>query len=78
MFETVKEALGRGIPCVVSTRVPTGRQIPLYASPGSGLSLVRVGCMLSDNLSPQKARVLLMVVLAVTRDPAEVKKYFQY
>jgi len=77
MFEVVKEALGREIPCVVSTRVPSGRQIPLYASPGSGLSLVRAGCILSDNLSPQKARVLLMVVLSVTRDPAEIKEYFQ-
>ena len=78
MFEVVKEALSRGIPCVVSTRVPTGRQIPLYASPGSGLSLVRAGCILSDNLSPQKARVLLMVALSVTRDSAEIKKYFQH
>ena len=78
MFETVKEALGRGIPCVVSTRVPTGRQIPLYASPGSGLSLVSAGCNLSDNLSPQKARVLLMVALAVTRNAAEIRKYLQY
>jgi L-asparaginase len=77
MFEAVKEALSRGIPCVVSTRVPTGRQIPLYASPGAGLSLVRAGCILSDNLSPQKARVLLMVALSVTRDSAEIKKYFQ-
>lgn len=77
MFEAVEEALSRGIPCVVSTRVPTGRQLPLYAAPGSGLSLVRAGCILSDNLSPQKARVLLMVALAVTRDPAEIKKFFQ-
>ncbi len=77
MFEAVKEALSRGIPCVVSTRVPTGRQIPLYASPGAGLSLVRAGCILSDNLSPQKARVLLMAALSVTRDPAEIKNYFQ-
>jgi L-asparaginase len=77
MFEAVKEAISRGIPCVVSTRVPTGRQIPLYASPGSGLSLVRAGCILSDNLSPQKARVLLMVVLSVTQDTAEIKEYFQ-
>jgi L-asparaginase len=77
MFEVVKEALSRGIPCVVSTRVPSGRQIPLYASPGSGLSLVQAGCILSDNLSPQKARVLLMVVLSVTRDPAEIKQYMQ-
>ena len=78
MFETVKELLGRGIPCIVSTRVPTGRQIPLYASPGSALSLLREGCILSDNLSPQKARILLMVVLAVTRDRSEIKKHFEY
>ena len=77
MFEAVKEALRLGIPCVVSTRVPTGRQIALYASPGAGLSLVRAGCILSDNLSPQKARVLLMVALSVTREPADIKKYFQ-
>lgn len=77
MFEAVKEALDRGIPCVVSTRVPTGRQMPLYASAGAGLSLVQAGCHLSDNLSPQKARVLLMVLLSVTRDPAAIRRYLQ-
>jgi L-asparaginase len=32
--------------------------------------------VLADNLSPQKARVLLMLALTKTRDPGALQKYF--
>jgi L-asparaginase len=32
--------------------------------------------VLADNLSPQKARVLLMLALTKTREPAALQKYF--
>lgn len=77
-FEAVKEARSQGIPVVVSTRVYTGRVIPLYATGGGGLALQKIGCMQADNLSPQKARILLMLALTKTKNPEELQKYFDH
>jgi L-asparaginase len=78
MFDAIQEARERGIPVVISTRVPTGRIFPLGASKGSALDLRRIGCILADDLSPQKARILLMLALTKTRDPKILQKYFDY
>lgn len=76
MYNAVKEVRDREIPVVISTRVPTGRIMPLYAAPGRGVTTKKIGCVLSDNLSPQKARILLMLALTKTKDPVELQKYF--
>ncbi len=76
MFDAIEQVRAKDIPVVVSTRVYTGRTQPLYATKGSGVSLVKIGCVLADNLSPQKARVLLMVAMTRTKDPKELAKYF--
>ncbi len=78
MFAAVKEARDREIPVVVSTRVYTGRVIPLYAGDGGGLSLQKIGCVFADNLSPQKARILLMLALTKTKETEELQKYFDH
>lgn len=78
MFDVIKEARERGIPVVISTRVPTGRVFPLSATKGSALELQKIGCVLADNLNPQKARVLLMLALTTTHDPKTLQKYFYY
>src|SRR5947209_18495837 len=76
MFDAIQEARWRNIPVVISTRVPTGRVFPLSATRGSTLSLQRIGCVLADNLSPQKDRVLLMLALTRTHDTGALQKYF--
>jgi L-asparaginase len=76
MFDAIQQARERGIPVVISTRVPTGRVFPLGARKGSALSLMRIGCVLADDLSPQKARILLMLALTKTHDPVALQKYF--
>jgi len=76
MFEAIEEVRKRGVPVVVSTRVPTGRVFPLSAGKGSALTLRQIGCVLADNLSAQKARILLMLALTKTRDPQALQKYF--
>lgn len=76
MFDAIQEARAKGIPVVVGTRVPTGRVFPLSATKGSALSLKAIGCVLADNLSPQKARILLMLALTRTRDPQVLQAYF--
>jgi L-asparaginase len=73
MAEAIREARERGVAVVLSTRVYTGRIVPLYEG---DLRMKDLGCILADNLSPQKARVLLMLALAKTRKPEELQAYF--
>ena len=76
MFDAIQEVRAQGIPVVISTRVPTGRIFSLSAIKGSSLSLRRIGCVLADDLSPQKARILLMLALTKTRDAEALQKFF--
>jgi L-asparaginase len=76
MVDVIREARSRGISVVISTRVPTGRVLPMSAAKGSALALKQIGCVLADNLSPQKARILLMLALTKTRDPGALQQYF--
>jgi L-asparaginase len=72
-LEAIKEVRSRGIPVVLSTRVYTGRVVPLYAR---DIDTEKLGCVRADNLSAQKARVLLMLALTRTKNPEELQKYF--
>jgi L-asparaginase len=76
MVGAIREARKNNIPIVISTRVPTGRIFALAASAGSALSLQRLGCVLADNLNPQKARIMLMLALTQTNDPQSLQKIF--
>ena len=78
MFDAIEQVRAKGIPVVISTRVYTGRTLPLYAAKGSGVSLVKSGCVEADNLSPQKARVLLMLALTRTKETEGLKEIFQH
>jgi L-asparaginase len=69
----IREARARGIPVVTSTRVLTGRVVPLYSN---NIELLDAGVVLADNLSPQKARVLLMLAMTRTADTTELQAYF--
>jgi L-asparaginase len=75
MYDAIKEARAKDVPVVISTRVPTGPIFSLPAMKGSSLTLKQIGCVLADNLSAQKARVLLMLALTKTRDPGAFQKY---
>lgn len=63
MFEGVKRMLARGIPVVVSTRIPRGGTRAGYGFEGSSQRLIDEGAVLSNDLSPWKARIVLMVAL---------------
>ncbi|HUQ94600.1 MAG TPA: asparaginase [Bryobacteraceae bacterium] len=77
MFEAIKEARAKGLPVVI-TGAPTGRIYPSSASPGSVLMTRRIGCVLAHNLSPQKARILLMLAMTHTRQPSALQAYFDW
>ena len=61
---------GRGIPVVITNRGGMGR---VRDTRGGGANRPYVW---GDNLTPQKARILLMLALTRTREPAELQRIF--
>jgi L-asparaginase len=76
LYNAIKEAVGRGVVVVISTRVPNGRVLPVYGFEGGGKTLKEAGAIFADDLSPQKARILLMLALQETAKAAEIQKLF--
>jgi L-asparaginase len=74
--EAIAEARAKGVPVVIGTRVLSGRVFSLGDGKSSAIGLKKIGCVLADNLNPQKARVLLMLALTRTREPGEIQRYF--
>lgn len=66
----------KGIPVVLATRVQTGRVVTAYSYEGSAASLNEADIIMAGELSGQKARLKLMAALGITRDVAELRKYF--
>ena len=67
--EALLEARRQGILVVVSSRAGSGRVLPRTVVRKQGL-------VVADNLTPQKARVLAMLALTRTEDPAEIQRVF--
>jgi L-asparaginase len=77
MQEAILDVLGRGIPVVVSTRIPKGGTRLGYGFAGSSQQLVQAGAVLSGDLSAWKARIVLMLALQSGRSkPQELQQVF--
>lgn len=76
MYQAIKEVIAKGIPVVISTRVPNGRVLPIYGFEGGGKTLAEAGAVFADNLPPHKARILLMLALQTTNKTEEIQKLF--
>jgi L-asparaginase len=68
-LEPLEEAVRRGIIVVQSTRAGSGRTFASTRTTKSGF-------LIADNLTPQKARVLLALALTVTREREEIVRIF--
>jgi L-asparaginase len=68
-LEPLEEAVRRGLVVVQSTRAGSGRTF-------RSTRLAKSGFLIADNLSPQKARLLLALALTRTREPAEIARMF--
>ena len=70
--EAGAQAVSDGIPVVLASRATAGRVV---ITPRKD----QLGFIVCDNLLPQKARILLMLALTVTRDRAEIQQmFFEY
>ncbi len=63
---SIKKAMGQGIVVVRSSRTGGGFVPDDPAYPG----------LVADSLNPQKARILLMLALTLTKDPKRIQEYF--
>jgi len=70
MDEAVKRVVAKGVPVVMTHRGGAGRVTDTRPSEKRPV-------LWGDNLTPQKARILLMLALTRTRDAAELQKIFE-
>lgn len=76
MYEAIRDVINDGVFVVISTRVQNGRVRPIYGFTGGGKTLKEIGAVFGDNLSPQKARILLMLALQSKSSQEEIQKLF--
>ena len=69
VIDAAAKAVEDGIPVVLATRATAGRVVTTPAKE-------RQGFIVSDNLLPQKARVLLMLALTLTHDRDQLQQFF--
>ncbi|MET4576168.1 asparaginase [Ottowia thiooxydans] len=69
--DACQQALDAGVAIVVSTRAGSGRA-------HLAQDLTQSGMVAADNLSPQKARILLALALTVSREKTELERIFAY
>lgn len=76
-FEGIKYAVEKGVPVVLTSRCPAGETDDIYSYPGAGKHLHNLGVIFSDYLNGQKARIKLIIVLGLTNNIDEIRKYFE-
>lgn len=72
LFDTLAKASKDGIRVVRSARVPTGS-----TTLDAEIDDAKYGFVAAETLNPQKARVLLMLALTQSKDPAQIQRWFQ-
>lgn len=68
IVQAVKKASADGVPVLVTSRCGAGRVVPVYAQ-GGGRDLQAAGALFAGDLSGEKARLALMVLLAAGCPP---------
>jgi L-asparaginase len=63
----LRSAQRQGVPVVIATQTGNGRVVRTRR-------FAEDGYIVADNLSPKKARILLMLALTATDDPAEIQR----
>lgn len=77
-YQAMLEAIKRGLPVVIATRVPNGSVEPVYGDQGGGAALKKAGAILAGDLPAEKARLLLMVgLMRYGNDPKKLNGLFE-
>jgi L-asparaginase len=76
LHDAVAYATAKGVVVIVASQLADGRALPAYGFKGGGKTLLDAGAVFADDLSPDKARVLALLALPITRDRAALQAYF--
>ncbi|CCV64467.1 L-asparaginase,asparaginase/glutaminase family protein [Alteracholeplasma palmae J233] len=72
----IKNAIKNNIPVILTSRCFKGRVLDTYGYEGGGYHLKQLGVILGGNLSSQKARIKLMMLLSSKKDKKDYVYYF--
>ncbi|MFA9416259.1 asparaginase [Natrinema sp. HArc-T2] len=72
----VRDAIGEGVPVVVTSRCLEGRTAPVYGGVGGGDRLREYGAIFAGDLPAQKARIKLTLALAAYDDEESIRRTF--
>jgi len=72
----VRDAIGEGVPVVITSRCLEGRTAPVYGGVGGGERLREYGAIFAGDLPAQKARIKLTLALAAFDDEAAIRRVF--
>lgn len=76
VYEAIEYAIKKGLYVVIATRVYYGSVKPDYGVLGGGGSLEKLGAIFADDLTPAKARILLMLALGQTNNREEIQELY--
>lgn len=77
MAKKIEKAINRNMPVVIVSRCLKGRVLDSYGYEGGGHQLRKMGVILGDNMSGQKARLKLMLILNTYKEMADIRKAFE-
>ena len=78
MLSGVQKAIDKGIPMVLTSRVPTGRlSTGTYGFEGAEIYLKRIGMIFGGDLTAIKARIKLLVLLSLGFDKEKIRYEFE-
>lgn len=76
MVEAAKRCIAKHVPVVTSSRVPQGGLSSTYGGGGGGHDLAEAGAVLSYNLRPGQARILLASLIAAGASSEAINEAF--
>ncbi|MBU4485623.1 MAG: asparaginase [Candidatus Delongbacteria bacterium] len=71
------DAMEKGIPVVITSRVPNGRVLGIYGYEGGAKRLEENGAIMGYDLNGEKARLKLMVLLGLNKSVDEIRQIFK-
>jgi len=77
MKNGILEAIYKGIPVVITSRVPNGRVLGIYGYEGGARQLEENGAIMGYDLNSEKARLKLMVLLGLNKSMDEIREIFR-
>lgn len=77
LIPSIEKAVKQGIPVILTSRCGRGLVLDAYGHVASASHLKRLGIIFGGDLTGQKARIKLIVLLGITRDLEKIREAFE-